>query len=182
MPELDKAWSIEFQKTEMSSRMRGNVEIVGGGIGGLFTGYLLARQGWQVRINERHPQIREIGAALFLKNNSITLLEHLDIADIVLKRAIRIRRAEIRDHNDRLLQRRVLVDNARAFNLPRSDLVLGLAHAARSVGAQIVTGASVQRVDPAGSVLLESGEARKADLVVVASGWSAMPRTACRRR
>lgn len=75
--------------------MRGTVEIVGGGIGGLFTGYLLARQGWRVRINERHSQIREIGAALFLKNNAVTVLEHVGIADLVLKHAVRIRRAEI---------------------------------------------------------------------------------------
>src|SRR5271165_1448868 len=152
--------------------MRGSVEIVGGGIGGLFTGYLLAGQGWRVRINERHPQIREIGAALFLKNNAVTLLEHVGIADIVLKRAVHMRYAEIRDHNDRLLARRALIGSARAFNLPRSDLVLGLAHAAQSVGAQIVTDSLVQRVDPTGSMALESGEVRKADLVIVASGFN----------
>ena len=40
--------------------MRGSAEIVGGGIGGLFTGYMLAKQGWRVRINERHSQKRAI--------------------------------------------------------------------------------------------------------------------------
>src|SRR4051794_17070146 len=100
-------------------------EIVGGGIGGLFAGYLLARQGWRVRINERSPQIREIGAALFLKNNALAVLEHVGIADMVLKNAVHIRRAEVRDHKDRLLQRRVLVGSSRAFNLLRSDLVQG---------------------------------------------------------
>jgi|GraSoiStandDraft_41_1057321.scaffolds.fasta_scaffold81989_4 2-polyprenyl-6-methoxyphenol hydroxylase-like FAD-dependent oxidoreductase len=152
--------------------MRGTVEIVGGGIGGLFTGYLLARQGWRVRINERHPRIREIGAALFLKNNALIVLEHVGIADMVLKRAVHIRRAEVRDHKDRLLQRRALVDSARAFNLPRSDLVLELAQAACSVGAKIVTDSTVQRVDPGGSLVLETGERRMADLVVVASGFN----------
>jgi 2-polyprenyl-6-methoxyphenol hydroxylase-like FAD-dependent oxidoreductase len=150
--------------------MRGIVEIVGGGIGGLFTGYLLAGQGWQVRINERHEQIREIGAALFLKNNAITVLEHVGIADLVLERAVCIRRAEIRDHKDRLLQRRALVGSARAFNLPRSDVVLGLAQAARSVGARITTDAPVERVDPAGSLILGNGEVRSADLIIDASG------------
>jgi len=152
--------------------MRGTVEIVGGGIGGLFTGYLLARHGWRVRINERHSQIREIGAALFVKNNAITVLEHVGISDVVLKTAVHIRRAEIRDHNDRLLQRRTLIEGARAFNLPRSDLVLGLAQAARSVGVEIVTDASVRRVSQSGSVVLDSGEVRTADLVIVASGFN----------
>jgi 2-polyprenyl-6-methoxyphenol hydroxylase-like FAD-dependent oxidoreductase len=152
--------------------MRGTVEIVGGGIGGLFTGYLLARNGWRVRINERHSQIREIGAALFVKNNAITVLEHVGISDVVFKNAAHIRRAEIRDHKDRLLQRRALTDSARAFNLPRSDLVLGLAQAARNVGAEIVTNASVRQVGTRGLVALNSGEVRKADLVVVASGFN----------
>ena len=150
--------------------MRGTVEIVGGGIGGLFTGYLLARQGWRVRINERHSQIREIGAALFLKNNAVTVLEHVGIADLVLKHAVRIRRAEIRDHNDRLLQRRALVGSARAFNLPRSDVVLGLAQAARSAGAELVTGEPVESVDSRDSLVLGNGEIRTADLIIDASG------------
>jgi 2-polyprenyl-6-methoxyphenol hydroxylase-like FAD-dependent oxidoreductase len=90
----------------------------------------------------------------------------------VLKNAVHIRRAEIRDHKDRLLQCRALIDGARAFNLPRSDLVLGLAQAARSVGAEIVTDASVRLVGPNGSVVLDSGEVRTADLVVVASGFN----------
>jgi 2-polyprenyl-6-methoxyphenol hydroxylase-like FAD-dependent oxidoreductase len=152
--------------------MPGFVEIVGGGIGGLFTGYLLARQGWRVRINERHSQIREIGAGLYLKNNAVTLLEHVGIADIVLKRAVCLRCAEVRDHKNRLLQRRVLAGNTRAFNVPRSDVVLGLAEAACSVGASIVTDSSVQRVDPKGIVVLGSGEVRMADLIVVASGFN----------
>jgi 2-polyprenyl-6-methoxyphenol hydroxylase-like FAD-dependent oxidoreductase len=105
------------------------------------------------------------------QNNAITVLEHVGIADIVLEHAVRIRRAEIRDHNGCLLQRRVLVHGARVFNLPRSDLVLGLAQAARSVGAEIATCSSVRRVDPWGSVILDS-EIRKADLVIVASGFN----------
>jgi 2-polyprenyl-6-methoxyphenol hydroxylase-like FAD-dependent oxidoreductase len=150
--------------------MRGTVEIVGGGIGGLFTGYLLARQGWRVRINERHSQVREIGAALFLKNNAITVLEHVGVADLVLKRAVCIRRAELRDHKDRLLQRRALIGSARAFNLPRSDVVLGLAQAARSVGAEIVADAPVERIDAGGSLVLGNGQVRPADLIIDASG------------
>ena len=152
--------------------MRGSAEIVGGGIGGLFTGYMLAKQGWRVRINERHSQIREIGAGLYMKNNAVTLLEHVGIADIVLKRAVCLRRAEIRDHKDRMLQRRVLAGSTRAFNVPRSDVVLGLAEAARSAGASVVTDAAVARVDPEGLVVLATGEARAADLIVVASGFN----------
>jgi 2-polyprenyl-6-methoxyphenol hydroxylase-like FAD-dependent oxidoreductase len=150
--------------------MRGTAEVVGGGIGGLFAGYVLARSGWQVRINERAPDIREIGAGIFLKNNSVVVLEHLGIAQSVLGRAIWLRRAEVRDHRDRLLQSRPLVDTARVFNLPRADLVLGLADAARRAGVEIVTGSAVRTVTPGGALTLQNGDTRRADLVVAADG------------
>jgi 2-polyprenyl-6-methoxyphenol hydroxylase-like FAD-dependent oxidoreductase len=151
--------------------MRGTVEIVGGGIGGLFTGFVLANGGWRVRINESAPEIREIGAGIFLKNNSIVVLEHLGIADQVLDRAIWLRRAEIRDHHDRILQRRELVDAARVFNLPRADLVLGLAGAAKRAGAEILTSSPIRTVTPAGRITLDNGDARDADLIIAADGF-----------
>src|SRR5262249_29794572 len=140
------------------SFMRGSVEIVGGGIGGLFAGYVLAKQGWRVRVNERSPSIREIGAGIFLKNNSVTILEHLGIADRVLKNAVWLRRAEIRDHEGKILQRRELVGGARVFNLPRTNLVLGLAEVARDAGVEIRTNSTVARADAAGIIHFEGGE------------------------
>ena len=41
-------------------------EIAGGGIGGLATATLLARDGWRVRVHERGDQIREIGAGIYI--------------------------------------------------------------------------------------------------------------------
>jgi 2-polyprenyl-6-methoxyphenol hydroxylase-like FAD-dependent oxidoreductase len=151
--------------------MRGTVEIVGGGIGGLFTGFVLANSGWRVRINERAPDIREIGSGIFLKNNSIVVLEHLGIAEQVLGRAIWLRRAEVRDHHDRILQRRTLMDAARVFNLPRADLVLGLAEAARRAGAEILTSSPIRAATPGGRITFENGDARDADLIIAADGF-----------
>src|SRR5437660_1733034 len=151
--------------------MRGTAEVIGGGISGLFTGYLLARNGWNVRIHERSDEIREIGAGIFLKNNSISLLEHVGIAEPIFRRAVMLRHAEIRDHRNRILQRRSLADGARVINLPRADLVLGLAAAARSAGAQIVTGSAVAAVEPKGKLRLENGDDCEADLVVACDGF-----------
>jgi 2-polyprenyl-6-methoxyphenol hydroxylase-like FAD-dependent oxidoreductase len=151
--------------------MRGTTEIVGGGISGLFAGLLLARTGWTVRIHERGTEIREIGAGIFLKNNSISLLEHLGVAGPIFRRAVVLRRAEIRDHRDAVLQRRALADSARVFNLPRADLVLGLAAAARAAGAQVVTGSVVSGVDPTGRLHFENGDPCQADLVVACDGF-----------
>ena len=151
--------------------MRGTAEIAGGGITGLFTGYLLAREGWRVRIHERADDVREIGAGIYLKNNSISLLEHLGIAERVVGKSIWLRRAEIRDHNDAIVQQRSLTGGARVYNLPRSDLVLNMAAVARDAGAQVVTHSSVEAVEPRGRVVLASGETFDADLVIVSDGF-----------
>ncbi len=47
-----------------------------------------------------------------------------------------------------------------------------MAQAASNVGAEIVTDTLVQRVDRTGAVFLDNGGVRKADLVVVASGFN----------
>lgn len=151
--------------------MRGTAEIIGGGISGLFSGILLARDGWCVRVHERGDSIREIGAGIFLKNNSISLLERLGIAAPIFQKAIKLQRAEIRDHRNALLQRRVLNDRARVWNVPRPDLVLGLAEAARAAGAEIVTGSEVASVDAHGHVRFADGGTASADLVVACDGF-----------
>jgi 2-polyprenyl-6-methoxyphenol hydroxylase-like FAD-dependent oxidoreductase len=52
-----------------------HAEIAGGGIGGLTIGMMLARTGWTVRIHEQAPEIREIGSGVFLRNNSLEVLD-----------------------------------------------------------------------------------------------------------
>ncbi len=59
--------------------MTRTAEIAGGGIGGLAAGALLARQGWRVRVHEQGDDIREIGAGIYIKNNSLEVLEHLGV-------------------------------------------------------------------------------------------------------
>lgn len=145
-------------------------EIVGGGIAGLTMAYLLARRGWRARVHERAPEIREIGAGIFLKNNSVAILESLGIADRVLARGIQLLTAEIRDHRGKLIQQRALTGLSRVFNVPRADVVLGLAAAARAQGAEIVVGSTVERIDPAGGITLAGGERHRADLIVLAGG------------
>jgi 2-polyprenyl-6-methoxyphenol hydroxylase-like FAD-dependent oxidoreductase len=156
--------------------MRRHAAIVGGGITGLFSAVLLARSGWRVRVHERGDAIREIGAGIFLKNNSITILERLGLATPVFQRAIVLRRAEVRDHRDVLLQRRTLAERARVYNVPRSDLVLALAAAAREAGAEIVTGSEVVAVEAEGLLRLADGDVERADLVVATDGFRSRPR------
>jgi len=58
-----------------------HVSIIGGGIGGLAAASALQRQGIQVTVFERNPELREIGAGLTLWANGVQVLRHLGLAD-----------------------------------------------------------------------------------------------------
>lgn len=149
----------------------GSAEIAGGGIAGLALGWSLARTGWRVRIHERGAEIREIGAGIYLMNNSLSILDKHGIADRILARAVTLTAAERRARDGRLIFRRSLPREERRMTVLRSDLVLGLADAARRAGAEIVTNSTAVAIDPAGTLTLESGETARADLVVAADGF-----------
>jgi 2-polyprenyl-6-methoxyphenol hydroxylase-like FAD-dependent oxidoreductase len=157
--------------------MTRTAEIAGGGIAGLAMAWALARRGWRVTVHERSPEIREIGAGIFLMSNSLSIFEHHDIAAPILKRSIRLEATERREYDGRLIQKRMLSGDDRWLVVPRSDLVLGLAAVARQEGAEIRTGSQAVSIDPNGTLTLDTGEVRKADLVIVADGFRSKLRT-----
>ncbi len=58
-----------------------HVSIIGGGIGGLAAATALQRQGIQVTVFERNPELREIGAGLTLWANGVQVLRQLGLTD-----------------------------------------------------------------------------------------------------
>ena len=71
--------------------------ISGGGIGGLITGYALARQGFPVRLFEQSPEFREVGAGIQLGPNIFRVLEKIGLKDAVLADAHQPPAQEMRD-------------------------------------------------------------------------------------
>src|SRR3974390_3657912 len=71
--------------------------ISGGGIGGLITGYALARQGFPVRLFEQSPEFREVGAGIQLGPNIFRVLEKSGLKDAVSADAPRPPAQEMRD-------------------------------------------------------------------------------------
>src|SRR5579859_435506 len=61
------------------------VSIIGGGIGGLAAASALQRQGIQVMLFERNPELREIGAGLTLWANGVQVLRQLGLADALAR-------------------------------------------------------------------------------------------------
>ena len=150
--------------------------IAGGGIGGLAVGWALARYGWQVRVHERGPEIREIGAGILLMSNSISIFEHYGFADLILARAIAYEGSLRLEHDGRLIQRSDLRGDYRWMGVTRSDLVLGLAEAARRQGVEIITDSEAVGIDPTGTLTLANGAVERADLVIAADGFRSVLR------
>jgi 2-polyprenyl-6-methoxyphenol hydroxylase-like FAD-dependent oxidoreductase len=74
------------------------INIIGGGIGGLTTAIALQQKGFSVKIYEAAPEIREVGAGLWIAANAINVFERLGIADDIKKAGNQLETSMIADH------------------------------------------------------------------------------------
>src|SRR5436309_4989046 len=159
-----------------------HVSIIGGGIGGLATASALQRQGIQVTVFERNPELREIGAGLTLWANGVQVLRHLGLADALTTVSARLTHFECwswrgkRLGSVRLdtLERRV---GAPSLGIHRADLLRLLAGAvdrgsihlhAHCVGFRSEQGAIISH--------FADGQQQQTDLLVGADGLYSMIR------
>jgi salicylate hydroxylase len=57
------------------------IAVVGAGLGGLATAIALRRQGFELRIYERAPELAEFGAGININPNSVKEFHVLELAD-----------------------------------------------------------------------------------------------------
>lgn len=150
--------------------MKRHAEIAGGGIGGLSSAMMLAKQGWTVRVHERSPEIRELGAGIYIKNNAIEVLEECGVFERLAPQGVRLERAQHVDRDGNLMQDRALVGASRVYVFARQVLIDALRDGARDAGVEIVTSSTAVGADPRGELHLENGQRLKADLVIAADG------------
>jgi 2-polyprenyl-6-methoxyphenol hydroxylase-like FAD-dependent oxidoreductase len=145
-------------------------EIAGGGIAGLTVAAVLARRGWQVRVHERASALREIGAGIYLKENSLRVLERLGVYDTLTDDATRLSEMRVTANGGRVLINRD-VSGERVVVALRERLHRALLDAATDAGAEVLTTSRVESAHPNGTLTLQSGrESASADLVVGADG------------
>lgn len=157
--------------------MKGHAEIAGGGIGGLALGTMLRQRGWTVRVHERSAEIREIGAGIYIKQNSIRVMEEVGMFPLLAARGVRLVQARLTDPQGRvLLTRPHDTDATRVYVFSRQALIEEWRTAALASGVDVVTGSLVAGADPAGVLLLKDGRRCKADLVVGADGFGSRVR------
>lgn len=143
--------------------------IVGAGISGFTAAAALAQRGWEVTLYERNDNAREFGAGIYLKDNSLPVLDRLGIGDQIMAAGERIRSARIIDERQRVIVERD-VSRERLVVVLRSDLHNAVRDAALKAGASLVTGRQVIGAQPDGSVLFSDGGSLRAGLVLGADG------------
>jgi 2-polyprenyl-6-methoxyphenol hydroxylase-like FAD-dependent oxidoreductase len=151
--------------------MTRHAEIAGGGIAGLSMATMLAKAGWSVRVHERSPEIRETGAGIYMRNNSLSILERLGIMTALAPLGTQVFKTRFVDRRGRLRQEFDLKGPGRTFVFPRQALVDVLADAARAAGVEIALAAPAAAAEPEGVLVMEDGRRLKADLVVAADGF-----------
>lgn len=77
--------------------------IIGAGIGGLSAAIALQQLGGRVRIFERAPVLKEMGAGIVLAANAMKALEKLGVAEQVRQASAPVKKAEIRTWDGRLI-------------------------------------------------------------------------------
>ncbi|MGN6380868.1 MAG: FAD-dependent oxidoreductase, partial [Gaiellales bacterium] len=146
-------------------------EIAGAGLAGLTAAAVLAQRGWRVRVHEQAPELREIGAGIYLFENALRVLEEIGAFGDVAARAEQITDGDLRDHADRLVIRRNERQSVqRLYVAVRGDLHAALARAAVAAGAEIVTSSPALAAAPEGRLEFASGFGDQADLVIGADG------------
>ncbi len=131
--------------------MKGNAIIAGAGIGGLAAGLALLRKGWQVRIYEQSDDIRILGAAIYIWENGLRVLETLGVYEQVTAGVQQVQVRERRGAQGELLGVENTAASGRLFLPMRRALLTSLKDAVLAAGGEIQFGKSIQSADPGGA-------------------------------
>lgn len=157
-----------------NSHRQRHAEIAGGGIGGLGLGMMLAADGWSVRVHERSLAIREVGAGLYIKNNSLRVLEQYGVVAMLEPHGTWLQHRRIRNAQGRIMEEHPTIAHRRCLVAPRQALVDALASRARDFGVEILTGSQITGIEAGGqaraALIDKAGQRYAADLVVCADG------------
>lgn len=176
----------------MSTQQRRAV-VVGAGVGGLAAAGALARDGWQVDLLERRPQIRAVGAGLSLWPNALRAIAAIDPAAVdqlrgrnELQDMVGLRRPDGRwlsrvEPSPAGAEDADSAGAADAFTVPLMVTRPKLYDVLRDLvpAESLHLGRTATGVDagPAGAVVRTDGEEYPADLVVAADGIHSRLRT-----
>ncbi len=163
------------------------IVVAGAGIGGLAAALALARDGHEVEVAERAPELTEVGAGLQLSPNAMKVLRALGLADAIEARASKPEALEMRLGKSGLTIFSIPMGDAavKRYGAPylhvhRADLQSVLRDAAQGAGVKLRLGAGVSahlREADGVRLGLDSGEIFSADMLIGADGVRSDTRT-----
>jgi 2-polyprenyl-6-methoxyphenol hydroxylase-like FAD-dependent oxidoreductase len=146
--------------------------IAGAGIGGLTAAAALAQRGWSVEVHERAPELRAVGAGIFLGEGALRMLEAIGALDLVIGGCTRHYRRETRDQDNKVVGHYLWPPEGgdRIYIAAREKLMMGLRTTAERAGAKVVLNSKAVGARADGRLMLEGGEERQGDIVIGADG------------
>jgi salicylate hydroxylase len=155
--------------------------IVGGGIGGMTAAAALAQAGFPVTLLEAAPAFGDIGAGVTLSPNALKGFDHIGVCEAVAAAGVEPVRQRIQHWEDG----RTLVPMERAsarekygapyVTIHRADLHAILVGAAEKAGADLQTGAAVERIEGS-SAVFSGGRIVEGDVIIGADGLKSVVR------
>lgn len=166
----------------MGKRLR--VGVVGSGVAGLASAYLLSREGHRVAVIERTPQLGPVGAGLLLQPSGQFALRQMGLLDEVIASAEPIEGLHAIKHNGRTLVRlmyRQVDPDLRGYGVHRGDLFTILHRRASDAGVEFglgITIVSSRQTDGSIEAVDDSGRVHGPfDLLIAADGARSRLRT-----
>ncbi len=154
-----------------------NVLLIGGGIGGLSAAIALGRQGYRVTVIERDPEWSVYGVGIIQQANVIRAMEQLGILDSFIDAACGFDAVEIFLPNGMKVARvptpRLVEGRPANVGIGRRELQRVLADGAKTLGAEIRLGLTVDALDDDGSrvtATFSDGSSGTYDVVIGADG------------
>ena len=148
-----------------------HAEIAGAGLVGLCTALLLREIGWSVRVHERSPSVREIGAGIALHEGACVVLDQLGLLPAVLEHGVDLESSQAIDRTGKVLADRALSGAYRQLAVPRQTLIRLLADAADAAGVEVVVDSHVVGARTSGELVIAGGGTAPGDLVLGADGF-----------
>ncbi len=150
--------------------------IIGAGIGGLCTAIALRKVGYAVRVLERAPEVRGLGAGMSLWSNAVWALHVLGLSEPVLRLGSVVDVTRTQTAEGELLSDVHIGEISRRLGVPSVCIHRGDFHQILldAVGPDCIqTGVhctGVAQDDASVTVICESGALYRADLVIAADG------------
>ena len=142
------------------------------GFAGMTLATALCQRGWTARVHESSPELRALGAGIYIWENGLRVLKSLGAYADVVREAHEAPLYEARLSDNSVLSSEAfgLPSRGRMLTMTRKHLYDAILRVARDAGVEILTSSEAAGAEADGTLILANGQRFAADLVVGADG------------